>query len=82
MIHLTFSAVSTFVLSKNANILDSTLTNLFLSQSPLTSSSNSSCADIGIAAKSQVFRLSCLCRYFLWLKNASSSLLIISISRA
>ena len=45
MIHLIFSAVSTLVLSNNANIFDSALTNIFLSLSPLKSLSNSSCTE-------------------------------------
>ena len=49
MIRLIFSAVSTLVLSNNANIFDSALMNIFLSLSPLKSLSNSSCTESDIS---------------------------------
>ena len=45
MMRLIFSAVSTFVFSNNAKILDNALINRFLLLSPVKSWSNSSCTD-------------------------------------
>ena len=81
MIQLIFSAVSTFVLSNNANIRDSALTNLYLSLSPLTSSSSSSCTESDVfAKKSSILSVASLSLFSL-AKNASSSMLIASNSR-
>ena len=82
MIRLIFPAVPFFVFSNKANILDSALTNLFLSLSLLKSSSNYSCteSDSGLKKSNTPSVESLL--LFSSTKNASVSLLISSNSSA
>ena len=69
IILLIFSAVSTFVFRSSANIFDSVLKNLFLSLSPLISSSNSSWTESEIVGKKSRTPSVASLSYFLLLKR-------------
>ena len=68
MIRLIYLAESTFVFSNKANILDSALTNHFLSLTPLKSLSNSSCTESDNWLKYTINP------YYYLLKNATFSI--------
>ena len=82
IICLIFSAVSTFVFSNKANILDSALTNIFLSLPPLKSSSNSSCTESASRLKKSKTPSVESLLLFLSAKSALVSLFISSNSSA
>ena len=69
IILLIFSAVSTSVFRSSANIFDSALRNLFLSLSPLISSSNSSWTESEIVGKKSRTPSVASLSYFLLLKR-------------
>ena len=82
MIRLIFSVVSTFVFSNKTNILDSALTNPFLSLSLCRTSSNSSCTESDSQIKKSNTPSVQLLPLLSSAKNASISLFVSSNSNA
>ena len=81
ILRLILSAVSTFVFSNRAKILDRTLTNCFLSMSPAKSLSNSSCTESDRSfRKSKTLSIASLLLFSLD-RKVSNSLFISSKSR-